>query len=98
MLTIGGGKLEAHWLLVPTMDVLGGTNTASKPFVELPKMNPEVQTVGSHRETEIQLPNHFKPPDLLKVCHRLEPARAKWVRIGSDNGSRENSGMHPNLH
>jgi hypothetical protein len=56
------------------MDVLGATNTASKPLGELPEMNPEVQTVGSHGETEIELPNHFKPPDLLKVCHRLEPA------------------------
>jgi len=47
---------------------------AAKSLVELPKMNPEVKAIGSNREAEIDFANHLKPPDLLKVSYRLEPA------------------------
>lgn len=47
---------------------------AAKSFVELPKMDPEVQTIGSNRKAEIDFANYLKPPDLLKISYRLEPA------------------------
>jgi hypothetical protein len=46
----------------------------AKSFVELPEMDPEVQAIGSNREAEIDFANNLKPPDLLKVSYRLEPA------------------------
>jgi hypothetical protein len=47
---------------------------AAKAFVELPKMDPEVQAISSNRKAEIDFTNHLKPPDLLKVSYSLEPA------------------------
>jgi hypothetical protein len=47
---------------------------AAKSFVELPKMDPNVQAICSNREAEIDFTNHLKPPDLLKVSYRLESA------------------------
>jgi hypothetical protein len=57
------------------MDMLQGTQPAAKPLIELSKMDPEVQAIGSNWEAEIEFPNHLKPPDLLKISYRLKSAR-----------------------
>ena len=80
LLTVGGWELEADRLLIPTMDMLWAAMAAAKAFVELPKMDPEVQAISSNRKAEIDFANHLKPPDLLKVSYRLESA---WKKFGS---------------
>jgi hypothetical protein len=72
-LTVRSCKLKLCRFYIPSMDVLGLTNSTTELLGWPAKVKSEEDTVCSLWKLEIYISFHFKPPNLVKISNCVEP-------------------------